>query len=427
MTLKAFFEKYPRFSSLASVPGIKELYDFLCRPSTIDIMIHASENRRPAISAITRNIESAFHDKKAGKDGMNFKKNVFLKLFIGYVISLAMQERGYVKDRNKNLNPQESEYFSAGTLYIKNESDDELKEKARKFWKLYNVGEKVIKILENWHLLSIDKHNPYQVSTYTSFKSTALDFWPYSWIVEKYYSSRQFISIYQITIELERQHPGIIALSELEAYDYGKHGYQKKYRFFTMIIDNLPEYARERKIKLETAELPYTHIRMLELRFEGFKINDPETDRTSLKAEKVNPEACLLWRVSEPETSNVSEIKRIIENVHDEWDAKIFDESGFLDIAKNVLRKSIREVRGQNSFKFMSLQQLALRISSIKNLPNHLSFALLFKELARRIWRGEVKDVEIEFLSGRDISSLTYDYYQISGLSKYIPIFKYKS
>jgi len=413
MTLKAFFEKYPRFSSLSSVPGIKELYDFLWRPSTIDSLIRVSENRRPAISAITRNIEAAFHDKKAGKDGMNFKKNIFLKLFIGSVISLIMKEHGYIKERNKNLNPQESDYFSAGTLYVKDESNDELKEKARKFWKTYSVGEKVIKILENWSRLSGNQYDSYRIETYTSLKNTSLDFWPYSWIIEKHYGSRLFISTCQIAIELERQYPGIIALSELEAFDFGVIGYQKSYRFFTMISDNLAEYAWERKIKLEITELSDSFDKAIELSYEGLRIFGQKTN--------------CLWRISKPETTDMNEIKRTAENVRDEWGAKVFDEFGFIDAAKKVLTESCHEAEGQKTFKFMSLQQLSLSISRIKNLSNHVSFALLFKELARRIWRGEVKDIELEFWSGRDVNSLSYNHYEISGLSKYIPLFKYNS
>jgi len=414
MTLKAFFEKYPRFSSLASVPGIKELYDFLCRPSTIDSLIHVSENRRPAISAITRNIEAAFHDKKTGKDGMNFKKNVFLKLFIGSVISLIMKGHGYIKDRNKNLNPQESDYFSAGTLYVKDESNDELKEKAREFWKAHSIGEKVIKILENWNQLSGGNYtSSYRVGTYSSLKNTSMDFWPYSWIIDKHYGSRLFVSTHQIAIELERQYPGIIALSELEAFEFGAVGYQKSYRFFTMIFDNLPVYAKERKIRLEIAELPDSHGKAMELSYEGLKIFSRKTN--------------WLWRITKSGTADKSEIKRTIENVTDEWCIKTFDEQGILDAMKTVLKESVQEVEGKKNFKFMSLHQLSLSISRVKNLSNHVSFALLFKELVRRIWREEINNIELEFLSGRDMSSLSYNSNEVSGLSKYIPLFKYKS
>jgi len=408
MTLESFFKKYPRFSSLSSVPGIEELYDFVWHPSSIDGMIQASEQRRPAISAIARRIESAFHDKKAEKDGMNFGTNRFLKNFIGYVIRLAMKERGYVKTGNKNLNSNEAEFFKAGTIY-----EEDLKEKAQKFWKQYNVGAKIIKILENRNKISDDKYFPYMVGRYTALNNTALDFWPYSWIIEKHYGSRVFLTTFQIAIELERQYPGIIALSELEAFIFGEDEYETNYRFFAMIFDNLPEYAREQKIKLENAELPYTDKRIMVLKFEGHVI----------RSEKTN----ILWRISEPETTDKSEIKRTMENIRDEWCVKTFDELGLLDTAKKALLDNAQEIEGRKLFKFMSLYELSLSISRIKNLAQHISFPMLFKELARRIWRGEIKDIEMEFLSGRDMSSLNYMNCKISGLSKYIPLFKYKS
>lgn len=409
MILKEFLKEYPRFSPLLTVPGVEELYEFIAQPSTIESMISASENRRPAIAAITKTLESSFHDNKAGKDGMNFKKNLYLKNFVGNVISHFMQKNGYIKDKNKNLNPQEARYFSAGTLYIKNDSEEELKEKARKFWIKYNVGEKVIRILKTLNRLPDKENSPFRVKGLKALKRKTLEWWPYSWIIEKYYGAKLFITSYQIAYELEREYPGIIALSELEALDFGFVGYKKSYRFFNMIADNLSEYASSHNIKLEIDKFSNAHSRSLEVSLEGLYIYSEKT--------------CNLWRISEFETDRTAEIKRVFETVKSDWNTEMFDKFEIIGSAIKVLSDSAWQNEGRQLYSFMSLHQMAFSMPVVNKKANKF-FELIFMELARRIWLGEVDNIQIEFMSGYGLNYLTY--HNTPGLLTYIPLFKYK-
>lgn len=408
MILKEFLKEYPRFSPLLTVPGVEELYEFIAQPSTIESMISASENRRPAIAAIAKIIESSFHDNKAGKDGMNFKKNLYLKIFIGNVISRLMQDNGYAKVRNKNLNPQESDYFSAGTLYVKDESDAELKEKAKKFWKNHKIGEKIITILENWRFTADIDNLPYAVKNSKSLKYAHDVNSRYSWIIEKHYDSRLWITSFQIAIELERRFPGIIALSELEAFEFGNYGYRKNYLFFTMIFDNLPEYAAQKNVSLETTRLLKYAKYNYEFGDDGYKI--------------FGDKAFPLWRISKKDVFRAEEIKEAIENTCNEWNIDIFDALGLDEVARKVLNVNDRVAPSRQIDDFIDIFKLADDVSRHANLSNHISSALLFGELARRIWLEKMKGIQMDFLSGRYIALNGY-----SLTSKYIPIFRYTS
>jgi hypothetical protein len=417
MTLEEFFKKNPKFRRLSSVPRMNELYDFLTTNLTAFRMKEITEKRRPALAAVARTLEKDFHDGKADKNGMNFsgtKQNILLKMFIGAVISCVMRERGYIKAMNKNLNSGESEFFSAGTLYVKCESLQEQKERADKFWIAYNVGEKVIEILENWPQISADKFNPHTVQIRRPLQYNAFDIWPFSAIIEKYYNSKFFISTLQLLIELERQHPGITALSELKLVHPCWNAADDAYSFMLMVMNNLPDYVRQKGIKLDSALIAFTYDRFMSLGLETQELNDKM------------PES-ILWRITRPAADGLSTMKKVLEPSRDEWWSKLFDEFGLMNRVREVLKADAVRAEGEIAPLYMSLYHLAIEIGRSEAISDHVSFVNLFKELARRIWYGEAPDIEIDFISGRHVDYLTYNYNFLTCPAKYIPIFKYNS
>ncbi len=417
MTLEEFFKKNPKFRRLSSVPRLNELYDFLTTNLTAFRMMEITEKRRPALAAVARTLEKDFHDGKAGKNGMNFSgtnQNILLKMFIGTVISCVMRERGYVKAINKNLNSGESEYFSAGTLYVKCESLQEQKERADKFWTEYSIGEKAIEILENWPQISADKFNPHTVQIRRPLQNNALDIWPFSAIIEKHYNSKFFISTLQLIIELERQHPGITALSELKLVHPCWNVTDDAYSFSLMIMNNLPDYARQKGIKLDSALIAFTYDRFMSLELETQELNDKM------------PES-VLWRVTRPAADGISAMKKALEPSRDEWRSKLFGEFRLMDRVREVLKADAVRSEGKIAPLYTSLYHLAVEIGKSEAISDHVSFVNLFKELAHRIWCGEAPDIEIDFISGRHVDYLTYNYWLLTSPAKYIPIFKYNS
>ncbi len=413
MNLKDFIKEYPRFSPLLTVPGLDKLYELISEPSSIDSMIRASESKRPAIAAIAKILESDFHDKRAGKDGMNFKKNRYLKNFVGNVISHFMQQNGYIKDKNKNLNSHEAKYFSAGTLYVKNESIEELRRKGQNFWIRYELESKVIKILENWHRLSEDYYTPYRIGSCALNINASLDFWPCYEIAEKYYSDRLFVSAEQIAIELERQYPGIASLSELQMKDVFDEEYDPEYNFLSMLNENIDKYAIGRKNKIDAAELSLAHGVDFLFVFEGVNIL-----KSGIKSVK-------LWRMKPHSEIYFSEFNKLIEKAGNDWERKVFAEFDLLELTKKVLRECGQDSGGRKINNSLTAHQLACGIARAGNFSNNVSPAMLYKELARKIWTGEVEDIRIEFMTGRDNFTIGFAASELTRLSKYIPIFRY--
>lgn len=417
MTLEEFLKKNPKFRRLSSIPRLNELYDFLTTKPTAFRMMEITDKRRPALAAVARTLEKEFHDGKSGKNGMNFSgndQNILLKMFIGSVISGVMRELGYVKAMNKNLNSGESEYFSAGTLYVKCESLQEQKERADKFWMAYNVGEKVVEILENWPQISADKFNPYTVQIRRPIQNNSLDIWPFSAIIEKYYNSNFFISTLQLIIELERQHPGITALSGLKLVHPCWNAIDEEYSFSLMVMNNLPDYVLQKGIKLDSASIAFTYDRFMSLELEKREIND-------------NMPESRLWRITRPAAGDISTMKKTLEPLRDEWWSNMFDESGLMNRVREVLKADAVQTGDKSAASYMSLYHLAVKIGKSTALSDHVSFVNLFKELARRIWCGEAPDIDIDFISGRHVDYLTYNYFYLTCPEKYIPIFKYNS
>lgn len=415
MTLEEFLKKNPKFRRLSSIPRLNELYYFLTTDDMAGKMKEITDKRRPALAAVARTLEKEFHDGKSGKNGMNFggnDQNILLKMFIGSVISGVMRKLGYVKAMNKNLNSGESEYFSAGTLYVKCESLQEQKERADKFWMAYNVGEKVVEIIENWPQISADKFNPHTVRIQRRLKYNAFDIWPLSAVIERYYNSKIFVSTLQLIIELERQHPGITALSELEIFHENCLISGKTYCFSTMIADNLQNFARHKGVILDLASLSFADDKFMSYRFEI----ESFCDKSSSSG---------LWRIARVATDGISMMKKVLESSRDEWWSNIFDEFKVLDRVREVLKSDVSRQDGNSGVIYMCLHHLAVELSNIKIQSEHVSFIFLLKELARRIWLGEASGIEIDFMSSRYVDYLSHHYYYLTGLEEYIPIFKY--
>ncbi|HOT75393.1 MAG TPA: hypothetical protein PK467_06390 [Candidatus Wallbacteria bacterium] len=416
MTLEEFFKKNPKFRRLSSIPRLDELFYFLTKNHTAFKMEEITKKRRPALAAVARTLEKDFHDRKAGKNGMNFSgndQNILLKMFIGSVISGVMRELGYVKAMNKNLNSGESEFFSAGTLYVKCESLQEQKERADRFWMAYNVGEKVVEILENWPQISADKFNPHTVQIQRRLKYKAFDIWPLSAVIERYYNSKIFVSTLQLIIELERLHPGITALSELKLVHPCWNVFDEEYSFSLMIMNNLPDYVLQNGINLDSASIAFNYERYMGLELETQQLEDrmPESR---------------LWRVTRPANDGISTMKKALEPLRDEWWSNMFDEFGLMDRVREVLKADAARAGDKSTIPYMSLYHLSGVIGKFEATLGHVSLVNLFKELARRIWCGEAPDIDIGFISGRHVDHMTaYKSFRMPGPEKYIPIFKY--
>ncbi|MBC9783525.1 hypothetical protein H1S01_03235 [Heliobacterium chlorum] len=115
MSLDRFFGWYPKYKKFKDNPTVKKIYEFLSEPESIDKMISACENGKPALSGIVQKLEEQF-----ANDPYLTLSNNTVKQLIGSLIKEVLYDFGYIVNIQRVVS--NSQVFSSATHYCK---DDE--------------------------------------------------------------------------------------------------------------------------------------------------------------------------------------------------------------------------------------------------------------------------------------------------------------
>lgn len=105
-------KKYKRYIDNKTVSSV---FDFLCEPRIIDLMITASENNRPALEGVILEIESQFPISNE----FDLEKDYTLRKALGSFIKCILYDFGYRVNKQKNIS--KGNYIKSATHYTYDE------------------------------------------------------------------------------------------------------------------------------------------------------------------------------------------------------------------------------------------------------------------------------------------------------------------
>ena len=108
MVLKRFIEWYPRYREAFKDPVFEEVYDFINSPHSVWAMAQASENGKPALSGVVKELESKFAANFDFDNPMN-------RRMIGSMIKEILHDFGY-RRKGQRLVPN-SDFFTTASYY----------------------------------------------------------------------------------------------------------------------------------------------------------------------------------------------------------------------------------------------------------------------------------------------------------------------
>jgi hypothetical protein len=106
--LKRFIEWYPRYREAFKDPVFEEVYDFIDSPHSLWSMAQASENGKPALSGVVKELESKFAANFDFDNPMN-------RRMIGSMIKEILHDFGY-RRKGQRLVPN-SNFFTTASYY----------------------------------------------------------------------------------------------------------------------------------------------------------------------------------------------------------------------------------------------------------------------------------------------------------------------
>ena len=114
MSLDRFFELFPRLKKYQAHPKIKEMYDYMSTPESIDKMLTANDLfEMPALAGIIKELQDKFHNPAE----LDFNDHEIRQL-IGGLVKEIILDFGYEVNKQKSL--RFSEIIRSATNYKKN-------------------------------------------------------------------------------------------------------------------------------------------------------------------------------------------------------------------------------------------------------------------------------------------------------------------
>jgi len=110
-SFKHFLKKYPRYKKrFGEKNSVKELYDFLKKPVSIEKMITANNFDLPALSGVVNDIESKFNNRT----DLDLKKDI-VRQMVGCMIQEILNFYGYKSKIQRVV--RNAKYFKSATHY----------------------------------------------------------------------------------------------------------------------------------------------------------------------------------------------------------------------------------------------------------------------------------------------------------------------
>ena len=108
MGLKRFIEWHPRYREAFKDPVFEEVYDFIASPHSVWAMVQASENGKPALAGIVKELESKFATSFDFDNPMN-------RRMIGSMIKEIVHDFGYRRKGQRMVS--NSDFFTTASYY----------------------------------------------------------------------------------------------------------------------------------------------------------------------------------------------------------------------------------------------------------------------------------------------------------------------
>jgi hypothetical protein len=122
LSFNNFISKNPKYKKFETSTNARNVYEFLSEAESIEKMISANTNSKPALFGVQSYLETKF----AGHSDFNFTEG-FAKQCVGSMVRTVLEPFGYKPLLQRDLPKKTSLYFTSAMHYEFNEADARLK------------------------------------------------------------------------------------------------------------------------------------------------------------------------------------------------------------------------------------------------------------------------------------------------------------
>ena len=112
-----FINENPKYKKFEHSVTAKNVFDYLRELDTIENMIAANNNGKPALYGAQVHIETNY----AGNPDFNLEDN-FVRQCVGTMVKTILKPFGYIPSIQRDLPKKESKYFTSATHYSLDEN-----------------------------------------------------------------------------------------------------------------------------------------------------------------------------------------------------------------------------------------------------------------------------------------------------------------
>lgn len=120
-SFKDFFLQYPKYNKYNDNPVAEKIFSLINELKVINLMITASEQAKPALSAIVSEIEYLCENQKIFDLSDDFTKQA-----VGAMIKTILEPFGYEPIKQKRLPKGSSKFFSSASVYKLNKAKQKI-------------------------------------------------------------------------------------------------------------------------------------------------------------------------------------------------------------------------------------------------------------------------------------------------------------
>lgn len=122
LSFNDFIIENPKYKKYEVSANARNVYGFLCLPESIEKMISANTNGKPALFGVQSDLETTF----AGHSDFDFTEG-FAKQCVGSMVRTVLEPFGFKPLLQRDLPKKTSLYFTSAMHYEFNGSDAKLK------------------------------------------------------------------------------------------------------------------------------------------------------------------------------------------------------------------------------------------------------------------------------------------------------------
>lgn len=454
MPWKRIFEWWPIYKQYEGEEELKKLYDIISMPENVEKMINANDNMdKPPVVGLQNIIEEG--DGAGILSGFDIGENKTLRRLIGSMIGEIIYDYGYRPYKHKNISGG-SKYFKSATHYkyvegaaskklqkgitietsglnepettrqddnIKNIEYIEKSKAFRKYFEKYGLEDKIRELFLSLNVPGESlAHGDPSMAHYLECSAFEASIFPFA---EQFgrYSSGMYLNIFQIASLLEYKYPGIIELSGITVnYSRNSSVLLSGSDFFTMLTERLTEDAKDEPSLFEAAYLSKSSI-------DSFTVVINGLNHCSYNARKDMPIFRLRNRL---DIVKDLALKERFGGYFNEISEEFFKVNDVMAFIIKILKKNTKAGTGDLDVYF-SLPQIIAELSMKNPIKSrYYPFTCVFFEVMKRIFRGELPEIDLAIWPGNGIAQFLYsikfkdDAVLMDGTANYIPLLAYR-